>query len=379
MLGALAAVSLAFVGLGYVIARRVTAPAGPRMFDLVVRGLDESGETPMVILARTPKTEVVGQFNLILESGDWVRLGPRVIDLGAGLVGRDVEQPDVPPSLVPGARASWSGIYFRTPADAGLHARDVEIRTPVGPAPAWVIVPQQQASGDWAIHIHGLGSPRAGTLRGVQVATDVGLTSLVVSFRNDGEGPQVGSGRSTLGALETDDVESAVQYALDQGARRIILFGWSMGGAIALQLASRSGVRKHLAGIVLESPVLDWIETIKANCVHTGMPGWVGVLAVPWLDLPALSRFAGLAAPVVTGAFNQIAGPAYVALPILLLHGTADTSAPVDAAHEFARLNPAVEVSLFGADHTFTWNVDPNAWRACVSAWLGVWVSPKHN
>ena len=41
-------------------------------------------------------------------------------------------------------------------------------------------------------------------------------------------------------------------YAAGAGAREIVLFGWSMGGAIAMQTVSRSGatdrVRGHRAG-----------------------------------------------------------------------------------------------------------------------------------
>lgn len=51
------------------------------------------------------------------------------------------------------------------------------------------------ARSTWAIHIHGLGSVRAGTLRGTLAATERGYTSLVVSYRADGEGPAVGNAR----------------------------------------------------------------------------------------------------------------------------------------------------------------------------------------
>lgn len=369
-LGALAALGLALGGLGFVIARRVTAPVSPRRFDLVVRGVDASGETPIVILPRTAKTAVVGKFNLILESGEWVRLGTQVHDVGAGLIGRDVAELELPASLVPGVRASWSGIYFRTPADAGLKAEDVDILTPAGPAPAWLIAPEEPGAGDWAIHIHGLGSPRAGTLRGVQVAADAGLTSLVVSYRNDGEGPKFGSGRSTLGALESDDVEVAVRFALENGARRIVLFGWSMGGAIALQLPDRPGLREHLAGIVLESPVLDWVETIRANCARAGMPRWVGALAVPWLNSRTLSKILGLGAPVRTGQFDQVSTELRGFIPILLIHGTVDTSSPFGLAREFAQAHRSVELAVVDADHTLTWNHDPARWRDRITVWL---------
>lgn len=38
-----------------------------------------------------------------------------------------------------GDRASRGGIHYATPADAGLHARDITITTPAGPCPAWRI------------------------------------------------------------------------------------------------------------------------------------------------------------------------------------------------------------------------------------------------
>ncbi|MGO2111696.1 MAG: alpha/beta hydrolase family protein, partial [Pseudoclavibacter sp.] len=90
------------------------------------------------------------------------------------------------------------------------------------------------------MHIHGLGSSRAGTLRGVQIASELGLTSLVTTYRNTVDGPQVGSRRSTLGIDEFHDAEPALEFAIEHGAEQIVLFGWSMGASIALRLAHHS-------------------------------------------------------------------------------------------------------------------------------------------
>ena len=161
-------------------------------------------------------------------------------------------------------------------------ADDVGISTPSGIAPAWLIDGNGEHSTTWAIHIHGLGSPRAGTLRGVQVATEQGHTSLVVSYRNDGEGPRTGTGRSILGATEADDVDAAIQYAIDHGARQIVLFGWSMGAQVRTP-TRRTGrsTGRSIKPLVLESPVLDWVATIKANCARAGLPAAAGLLALP--------------------------------------------------------------------------------------------------
>jgi pimeloyl-ACP methyl ester carboxylesterase len=368
--GAVGASGVALGGLGLVIARRLTAPVSGRRYDLTIRGVDHSGERPIVILDRTPNTAACGLYCLILENGGWVRLSREVEDRGPGLVGREV-QGEAGEALAAGGRASWSGILYSSPADAGLEATDVEVSTEVGSTPAWLIAPQGHPSTTWAIHIHGLGSPRAGTLRGVQVASEAGLSSLVVTYRNDGEGPLVGTGKSELGATEVNDVRAAMRFAHANGARRVVLFGWSMGAAIALQLAAEPMLRGIVAGLVLESPIVDWVSTIEANCVRSGLPARTGTLAVPWLNFGPLARVTGLANPVRLRRFDWIARAGELTVPTLILHGKLDTSSPLELSVRLQRLRPdLVNLGIFDADHTMSWNSDPERWRAVVSSWL---------
>ena len=368
--GVVAAAGMALGGLGLVIARCLTAPASGRSYDLTIRGVDNLGERPIVVLDRTPATAGPGLYCLILENGGWLRLAHDVKNRGPGLVGREVLG-ETWKGLVAGERASWSGIIFASPEDADQEATDVDVLTDVGPAPAWLINPRGAPTTTWAIHIHGLGSPRAGTLRGVQVASDAGLTSLVVTYRNDGEGPIAGSGRSELGAAEVDDVRAALSFARDNGAHNVILFGWSMGAAIALQLAAEHELRGIVVGLVLESPVLDWVSTIKANCVRSSLPAWSGALAVPWLNLPPLARVTGLSNPVGLRSFDWIARAGELTVPILILHGALDTSSPFEVSTRLRMLRPdIVDLETFDADHTMSWNSDRERWRASVSSWL---------
>jgi pimeloyl-ACP methyl ester carboxylesterase len=368
--GVVVGTGVALGGLGFVIARRLTAPVSGRRYDLTIRGVDNSGERPVVILDRTPSTASPGDYNLILENGGWVKLAPRVEDRGPGLVGREVVG-ESGPDLAAGQRASWSGIYFQSPADAGLQSTNVEIPTDVGPAPAWLITPQGPPSTTWAIHIHGLGSTRAGTLRGVQVASEAGLTSLVVTYRNDGEGPAVGAGRSELGSAEANDVRAAVDYARENGARSVILFGWSMGAAIALQLAADPKFRDIVTGLVLDSPILDWVATLKANCARAGMPAWAGALAVPWLGSRPLARLVGLANPIDLRSFDWIARSQELTVPTLILHGTLDTSSPFELSTCLRTLRPdVVDIESFDAEHTLSWNSDHEYWRSIITIWL---------
>lgn len=364
------AVAAGAAGLGFAIARKLTAPLSERIFSLTIRDILRRADGDAVVLDLTPATAAPGIYNLWLEDGGWVRLG-RVIDQDAATVTRLVESAAPNGALRVGRHASWSGIYYRDPEDAGLEAEDVIVETPVGPAPAWLIRPAGNATNDWAIHIHGLASPRAGTLRGVKVAADVGLVSLVVTYRNDGEGPRLGSGRSTLGASEAEDVRAAVRFAIAHGAERIVLFGWSMGGAIALQVAADREFDHVIDRLILDSPVLDWHETIAANCARVGLPRQVGVLASPWLQLNLLACAIGLSSSVPLDTFNWIARAPALSVPALVIHGTADTSSPPVAARRLAQLRPdMVQLETFLAEHTLAWNSDPERWARLANEWL---------
>lgn len=358
----------ATAGVGWVVARRLTAPVGPRAFDLTIRGVEHDDRGELIVLDRTEQTTALGIYNLWFDHGGWAQLSAEVVDRGPTRVARKITgtAPDFSPKV--DECASWSGIYYATPADAGIHARDITITTPAGPCPAWRI------DGDlstWAIHIHGLGSTRAGTLRGVLAATELGYTSLVVSYRNTTEGPRVGTGRSTLGHTETADVDEAIGYAVRRGAQQIVLFGWSMGAAIALQLADRPRHEELIAALVLDSPVLNWTEVIKTNCTRSGLPTAAGHLAIPWLTLHPLARAVGLPGRIPLRSFDWTSRAADLATPTLILHGTRDDSVPIQLPQALRSARPdLVAMETFDAGHTLCWNTDPGRWQKSVASWL---------
>ena len=358
----------ATAGAGYAIARRLTAPAGPRTFDLPARGVEQDDNGDLIVLDRTDQTTAPGIYNLWFKHGGWVQLSTEIVDRGPTRVARRIT--GTAPGLTPkvGDRASWSGIYYATPADAGLHARDITITTPAGPCSAWRI---EGDPSTWAIHIHGLGSTRAGTLRGALAANALGYTSLVVSYRNTTEGPRVGTGRTTLGHTETTDVDEAIGYAVRRGAQQIVLFGWSMGAAIALQLADHPRHKGLIAALVLDSPVLNWAEVIKANCTRSGLPAAAGRLAIPGLTTGPLARTVGLPGRIPLRSFDWTARAADLTTPTLILHGIRDDSVPIRLSQALRDARPdLIELDTFDAGHTLCWNTDPDRWREAVTAWL---------
>lgn len=366
--GATALLGAGAAALGWGIARKLTAPVTPRNYNLTVRSVERSGGKIRLVLDRTQSTAAPGIYNVWFEHGGWAQLGADVEDRGFTLVARTVTGTSEGLMPVAGDQVSWSGIFYASPSDAGLAHRDVDIVDLAGHAPSWRI------DGDlsiWAIHVHGLGSPRAGTLRGVQVATELGYTSLVVSYRNDGEGPAVGNGRSTLGVTEVDDVDAAIGYAIRRGAERVVLFGWSMGASIALQLAHRAAYRDLIVGLVLDSPVLDWRSVIQANCKRAGLPSKAGELAMPWLTRKPLSRMAGLPTALPLDDFNWVKNAHELEVPTLILHGTQDDSVPFANSKRLLDQRPdVIKLKAFDAGHTLNWNSDRERWQSTTAAWL---------
>ena len=144
-----------------------------------------------------------------------------------------------------------------------------------------------------------------------------------------------------------------------------------MGAAIALQLAARPRHHGVIAALVLDSPVLDWTETIKANCARSGLPPAAGLLAVPWLTLGPFASVVGLSESTPLRQFDWITRAAELTTPTLILHGTRDSSAPIRLSQALRDQRPdLVTLETFDADHTLAWNSDPERWRYAVTAWL---------
>ena len=142
-----------------------------------------------------------------------------------------------------------------------------------------------------------------------------------------------------------------------------------MGASIALQLAHLPRWRGLVAGVVADSPVLDWRATLGANCSRAGLPPWSARLAYPWLTHPMLSRVTGLARALDLDALDWTPR-GKLAVPMLILQGSADQSTPWQVAAQLADGTPHVTLELFDADHTMAWNSDPARWCSVTNDWL---------
>lgn len=367
--------SAAFLGAAY-FARQVVVPKTTRNEDLPIRRVVYGADGELLVeLPASPQTSAPGRYSIWFANGTGHACVGSVVasDPEAGTVTRVVERVDTG-DLRSATAGIWSGYVFSKPDQLGLPFTDVDIRVDGGVAPAWRFEPGDASAkpNAWAIHIHGMGGKRAGALRGVPVAVRMGYTSLVVSFRNDGEAPPSADGRYTLGQSEWRDVEAAVQYAVDNGAQQIVLFGWSLGASMALRLADLSAHSDRIVGLILDAPVMDWQTTLTANAGASGLPRSVATLGLRMLQSPMVRFITGLQDPINFAHMDWLKRAEEIRKPTLVLHGRGDHSTPFHVSRQVADLYPdVVQLVPFDAvGHSHEWNEEPERWESAVAGLL---------
>ncbi|WP_270365394.1 alpha/beta hydrolase family protein [Microbacterium algeriense] len=347
------------------VARRVVTPMR-RVTDTEILSVDTGAQT--IELGRTLDTELPGRYGLFTTGTyGYVKLGA-VLTADAHTVRRKLLT-----QIEPGARvdraASFSGYYYSSPSELHLRWESVLIGSPAGPCPAWYF---PASSTTWVIQVHGRGATRAECLRAVPVLHAAGLPNLVVSYRNDGEAPRTRAGAYALGASEWRDVDAAIAYALRHGAERVLLMGWSMGGAISLQAAVNSGLRDRIAGIILESPVVDWRTVLRFQARMVGVRAPLPELAMGALQRPLTARLSGADEPIAFDRLDMVARADELVAPILILHSDDDGFVPADSSHALQEARPdLVTMPRFTvARHTKLWNYDQTGWTSAITDWL---------
>lgn len=374
-------------GLASIFARTVVTPVKNHAEDLEILAVVSVKHQPHrqeIILPATEETTVPGTYSLVFDGGLGVARIGRItsFDPADGTVQRVVEEV-YSGDLAHALRGRWTGFIYPTPAAMGFEAEDVAIQVDRGSAPAWLIRPEEGgrharhdrgglADNTWAIMVHGRGARRAEGIRAIASARAMGMTSLLISYRNDGEAPSADDGKYGLGATEWRDVEAAIQYALDHGADEVVLFGWSMGAAVCLQLTDRSALAPRVAALVLSGPVINWIDVLAHQARLNRLPEAVGRLGQYMITSRAGRRITGLAAPVDLKTMDWVARADQLRVPTLILHSEDDTYVPIGPSLQLAQKNPSLVtfVRFTQARHTREWNVDPERWDTAVRVWL---------
>jgi pimeloyl-ACP methyl ester carboxylesterase len=366
--GVAALALVAVTGVATAFARAVVTPSRHKPDDVEVLQVGPR----RVVLAAGPDTVVPGRYGVWTDEGrGHFRVGEVLSATGDHVV-RELLGVDAG-VVLPGP-ARWNQYYYAgDPTSAlGLPHEDLRVPSPVGDLPCWwVPPPAEDAAGDgtWAVLVHGRGASREEALRAVGVLHPLGLGCLVPSYRNDVDGPVSPARTYGLGDTEWPDVEAVVQHALDAGARRVVLVGWSMGAAIVLQLLARSPLAAAVSCVVLDGPVVDWGDVLDHQARARRLPVGLGRLGARLLRHPLARRLVGLEGPLDLRRMDWVTRAAELRLPVLLLHSDADDYVPSGPSRRLAEARPDLVtfVASTQARHTKEWNVDPRGWERAVA------------
>lgn len=238
----------------------------------------------------------------------------------------------------------------------GMPFEDVSFSSALGEFDAWFV---DGSSETWVIFVHGRNaSPHEG-LRILPTFVELGMPSLLITYRNDEGAPADPDGFHRYGQTEWKDLEGAASYAIERGAEDLILVGYSMGGAIVANFLYESSLSPRVRGIILDAPMLNFNATIDLGASERSLPG-------PYV---ALAKFiARLRFGIDWGKLDYLDRADELSAPILLFHGDEDDIVPIETSDELARIRPDIVEYVRGAGvtHAASWNHDPAIYEAAV-------------
>ena len=368
-----ALVSIASSGLAVYFARKVVTP-GKAKNDVRILHVEGFDDDMIIHLEATPDTLVPGTYGLYFGNGTdegFARIGDLIeYDPVSATVSRKVAtvlRGDIRHASV----GRWTGTVHMGPEDLYLPCENIVISSDVGALPSWFLpTTAAQPSDTWAILIHGRGGTRRETLRAAAVLDRVGIPSIAMSYRNDPEAER----HQTYGLGDTEwlDVDRAIDFALANGARRIVLFGWSMGAAIAFQTASRGRHADSIVAMVLDGPVVDWYDVLDHQARLNLLPTPIARLTLQMITQPWARRLTGLETPLDLDRMDWVKRAADLRVPTLLIHSEDDEFVPVGPSRALAgfRRDLVTMPRYTKARHTKEWNVDRLAWEDDVMRFL---------
>ena len=328
-------------------------------------GIEVSDETERTMLA-APST-----FGIAWDGGYGQVSGPVVSTDGDVVVRRFSVLAGAPPESDTSANLEVAAFPDDPRFALGLTATEVEVEAPLGTFPAWFVPGTTSPQDTWAVLVHGKGGDRAEMYRMGRSTVAASLPTLDITYRNDVGLPEDPSDLYQFGRTEWRDLAAAVDYAAANGATKVVLGASSMGGGIVASYLRhrKAGDGPQVVGLILDSPMLDFGETVRFGASQ--------------LDVPVLGQVPGVltwSAEAITAqrydidwdAVDYLADTSWLTMPALVFHGTADTTVPIATSRQLASQHPdTIELVVTrGVEHVRSWNADPKAYDAAVQAFL---------
>jgi pimeloyl-ACP methyl ester carboxylesterase len=275
--------------------------------------------------------------------------------------GEIVDRVFTPPASASEIPDSW---MFSTPQEAGLDVTEIQYDSPIGPMDAWVV---DGTRSEWIIHVHGRSAGREEALRSMSFLDEAGYHQMAITYRNDPGQPVDASGEYRYGVTERDDLAAAVEYAREQGATDIVLYGYSTGAAISMAYAIRQPIGT-VSAMIFDAPNIDLEQTVDFGASQEELAG----LPVPFTVTAAAKFFAALRSDINWRSFDYVDRSAALSMPVLVFHGTEDLTVPLETSRQLAEARSDLvrfEV-VEGAGHVQSYNADPASYRLQVLDFL---------
>lgn len=240
-----------------------------------------------------------------------------------------------------------------TPDRMGLEYTELHIPSGIGAErgdmDAWWI-PAAHGDSPTFLYLHGNDRNIASNLSHVQRLHDLGYNVLLVDYRGFGKS----SGGQPSEAKVFEDAEATWHYLVEQGhiaPHRLFIYGHSLGGAIAIDLASH---HPEAAGLIVESTFTSMLEMGELN---------YGYLPVSLL---------------LNQRFESLSKMDKLKIPLLIIHGTWDNLVPVAMAKRLyaAAPGPKSMTLIEGGGHNNSGSVGWVEYRDALSAFIDKYSQP---
>jgi uncharacterized protein len=253
-----------------------------------------------------------------------------------------------------------------SPADFGMQYTDVTFpaREDHVNLKGWLI-PAARAADKIVIFSHGYKGNRDNidaALPTMKALHDAGFSVLAFDYRDEGESD---GSLVSVGFYEVRDLLGAVDWAEQQGYRKIGVIGFSMGASTALVAAAKDD---RIQAVIADSPFANLHDYLEANLpVWSHLPNWPFTPEILWecrvingLDARQVNPLSGLAQ--------------WKPRPLLLIAGTADDTIPMANSQELYNVvknNPDDTLWIVdGATHVKAYNVNPQAYEEKVTSFF---------
>ena len=236
-----------------------------------------------------------------------------------------------------------SAVIRSTPADVGLSYKDVWLKTTNGQVHGWWIDNRSKVEEQIPVILffHGNGSNLGDMVSRIQQFNSWGYSTLFIDYRGYGRS----SGPFPNEQRVYEDAEAAWQYLMRQQvqAKRIAIYGQSIGGAIALNLAV---AHPEAAALIVESS----FTSMQAMATHAKS-----------LPLIPVNR-------LLTQKFDSLEKVKSLRVPVLFIHGSNDEVVPELMGQSLYAATPQDKSYLLieGAAHSGLPEVDRNLYDSTV-------------